>query len=334
MKKILMIATGGTIASTESGNGLTPAMTGEELASNVPSIREKCDLTVLQLMNIDSTNMRPRQWLTISDTIMSHYDDYDGIVVLHGTDTMAYTAAALSYLIQDSKKPIVLTGSQKPMGDPYTDAKLNIYQSILYALDDASCRISIVFNGKAVIGTRARKQRTRSFDAFESINFPPLAIIHDDRIIRHYTGTIPKPEDLKTYDRLNDRVFVLKLTPEVKADIFYLLKNDYDAIILETFGIGGIPEYDDSFRKAIFDWTASGKTLVVTTQVPEEGCDLKVYRVGREYSDHPGILQAGDMTTEAIVAKIMWVLGQTGDRERICELFRKVINLDRQEYIG
>ena len=128
MKQILMIATGGTIASKEGGDGLTPAMTGEELAANVPGIEKKCDLTVLQLMNIDSTNKRPRQWLMISEAILSHYDNYDGFVVLHGTDTMAYTAAALSYLIQDSRKPIVLTGSQKPMGDPYTDAKLNIYQ--------------------------------------------------------------------------------------------------------------------------------------------------------------------------------------------------------------
>ena len=129
MKQILMIATGGTIASKEGGDGLTPAMTGEELAANVPGIEKKCDLTVLQLMNIDSTNMRPRQWLMISEAILSHYDNYDGFVVLHGTDTMAYTAAALSYLIQDSRKPIVLPDLKNPIGDPYTDAKLNIYQS-------------------------------------------------------------------------------------------------------------------------------------------------------------------------------------------------------------
>lgn len=331
MKKILMIATGGTIASKEGGDGLTPAMTGEELAANVPGIEEKCDLTVLQLMNIDSTNMRPKQWVMISKAILEHYDNYDGFVVLHGTDTMAYTAAALSYLIQDSKKPIVLTGSQKPMGDPYTDAKLNIYQSILYALDKHSCKVSIVFNGKAVAGTRARKQRTRSYDAFESMNFPALAYIHDDRIIRHYVGTMPVDEELKSYQKLNDRVFVLKLTPEVKADIFGLLKDHYDAIILETFGIGGIPEYDESFEKAIFDWVDSGKTLVVTTQVPEEGCDLGVYQVGKKYSEHPGILPAGDMTTECIVAKIMWVLGQTNDQAEIRELFYQTINHDHEK---
>ena len=329
MKKILMIATGGTIASKEGAGGLTPAMTGEELASFVPGIEDKCELDILQLMNIDSTNMRPRQWMEIRDAVMEHYGSYDGFVILHRTDTMAYTAAALSYLIQNTPKPIVITGSQKPMGNPYTDAKLNVYQSILYALDDGSCNVSIVFNGKAVAGTRGRKQRTRSFDAFESMNFPLLAAIHDDRIVRKDVGPLPSEENLVTYTRLNARVFVLKLTPEVKADLFGLLDGGYDAIILETFGIGGIPEYDDSFEKAIFGWVDSGKTLAVTTQVPEEGCDLDVYQVGRKYSEHPGILQAGDMTTEAIVAKMMWILGQTDDRDEIRRLFFKEINHDR-----
>lgn len=329
MKKILMIATGGTIASKETENGLTPAMTGEELAASVPGIKDKCEITVMQLMNIDSTNMRPRLWQLISDTIIEHYNDYDGFVILHGTDTMAYTAAALSYLIQDSPKPIVLTGSQKPMGNPYTDAKINLYQSILYALDDHSCDVTVVFNGKAIAGTRARKQRTRSFAAFESMNFPVLALIHDDKILRYFRDREPSMDDLKTYHNLNDRVFVLKLTPEVKADIFHLLSSHYDAIILETFGIGGIPEYDDSFEKAIFDWVNSGKTLAVTTQVPEEGCDMEVYKVGKKYSEHPGILQAGDMTTESIVAKLMWILGQTNDQKEIRKMFYQTINHDR-----
>ena len=283
----------------------------------------------MQLMNIDSTNMRPRLWQLMSDTIVEHYNDYDGFVILHGTDTMAYTAAALSYLIQDSPKPIVLTGSQKPMGNPYTDAKINLYQSILYALDDHSCDVTVVFNGKAIAGTRARKQRTRSFAAFESMNFPVLALIHDDKILRYFRDREPSMDDLKTYHNLNDRVFVLKLTPEVKADIFHLLSSHYDAIILETFGIGGIPEYDDSFEKAIFDWVNSGKTLAVTTQVPEEGCDMEVYKVGKKYSEHPGILQAGDMTTESIVAKLMWILGQTNDQKEIRKMFYQTINHDR-----
>lgn len=331
MKKILMIATGGTIASKESEQGLTPGLSGRELAESVPGIQDKCNITVMQLMNIDSTNMRPKQWLQMRDTIISHYDSFDGFVILHGTDTLAYTAAALSYLIQNSPKPIVLTGSQKPMDNPYTDAKLNIYQSVLYAADDASCDVCVVFHGKVIAGTRAHKQRTRSFDAFESMNFPTLAIIHDDRIIRPY-GISPSDAQidgkLLSYNRLNDRVFVLKLTPEVKADIFGLLSGHYDAIILEAFGIGGIPEYDNSFEKAIFQWLDSGKTIAVTTQVPEEGVDLGIYKVGKKYENLPGILQASDMTTEAIVAKMMWVLGQTDERKQIRELFHKPVNHD------
>ena len=157
MKRILLIATGGTIASTEDGNGLSPALTGEELAQSVPEISGLCELDVVQPMNIDSTNIRPSDWMRIRDVIVEGYADHDGFVILHGTDTMSYTAAALSYLIQDSPKPIVLTGSQKPMGNPFTDAKLNLYQSLLYALDEHSHDVSIVFGGVTIAGTRARK---------------------------------------------------------------------------------------------------------------------------------------------------------------------------------
>ncbi len=329
MKRILMIATGGTIASAEEGSGLAPSLSGEELARAVPEIDGLCDLTVVQPMNIDSTNMRPRDWMRIRDAIVGSYDDYDGFVVLHGTDTMAYTAAALSYLVQDSAKPIVLTGSQKPMANPFTDAKLNLYQSLLYAADDASSDVSIVFGGEVVAGTRARKQRTMSFNAFTSVNFPVLALIRNDRIVRTAPPVAPARQ-ARFYDKLDDRVFVLKLTPEMSPAIFDLLKRDYDAVILETFGIGGVPEYDDgSYERAIFDWVDSGRTVVMTTQVPEEGLDLGVYEVGRAYAEHPGILKGGDMTTEALVAKTMWALGQTKEPAMVRELFYRPVNHDR-----
>ena len=285
-------------------------------------------------MNIDSTNMRPADWMRIRDEIVHAYDAYDGFVVLHGTDTMAYTAAALSYLIQGSPKPIVLTGSQQPMASPFTDAKLNVYQSLLYAADDRSCDVSVVFGGAVIAGTRARKQRTMSFNAFTSVNFPEIALVRGERIVRAGApvtcagGAAPR-----AYDRMNERVFVLKLTPEMDPGIFDLLKRDYDAVILETFGIGGIPDYGD-YRRAIFDWVDSGRTLVVTTQVPEEGCDLGVYEVGRVYAGHRGILKGGDMTTEALVAKTMWALGQTGDADEIRELFYRVVNHDRMAEEG
>lgn len=351
MKHILLIATGGTIASAEDGNGLSPALTGEELARSVPEIEGLCELDIVQPMNIDSTNMRPADWLRIAEVIRENYDAHDGFVVLHGTDTMSYTAAALSYLIQDSPKPIVLTGSQQPMGNPFTDAKINLYQSLVYAVSDRSRDVSIVFGGYAIAGTRARKQRTMSFNAFNSINYPVLAYLRQDKVIcsgsaavsagpaecdctgggaaRAADGTLDEP---RFYTELNSRVCALKLTPGLTPDIFRLLKPDYDAVILETFGMGGVPERGAdgaSYQEAIFDWVDSGRTVVMTTQVPEEGLDLGVYEVGRAYAEHPGILKGGDMTTEALVAKTMWALGQTRDADELQRLFYHPINHDR-----
>lgn len=329
MKKILMIATGGTIASVEDGQGLTPSLTGEEIRRFVPEIEDLCKLDVVQPMNIDSTNMHPSDWVYIRNEVVRAFDAYDGFVVLHGTDTLAYTAAALSYLIQESPKPIVLTGSQQPMANTFTDAKLNLYQSLLYAQDDRSCDVTVVFGGVVIAGTRARKQRTMSFSAFTSVNFPEIALIRNNRIIR--AGSSANCTNVGVAhisENLNERVFVLKLTPGINPRIFNLLKRDYDAVIVETFGIGGIPNYSD-FQQAVFDWVNSGKILVMTTQVPEEGCDLGIYEVGRAYDEHPGILKGGDMTTEALVAKTMWVLGQTNDPDKIHELFYRVVNYDR-----
>ena len=351
MKHILLIATGGTIASAEDGNGLSPALTGEELARSVPEIEGLCELDIVQPMNIDSTNMRPADWLRIAEVIRENYDAHDGFVVLHGTDTMSYTAAALSYLIQDSPKPIVLTGSQQPMGNPFTDAKINLYQSLVYAVSDRSRDVSIVFGGYAIAGTRARKQRTMSFNAFNSINYPVLAYLRQDKVICSGSATVSAGpaecdcagdgaaraadgalDEPRFYTELNSRVCALKLTPGLTPDIFRLLKPDYDAVILETFGMGGVPERGAdgaSYQEAIFDWVDSGRTVVMTTQVPEEGLDLGVYEVGRAYAEHPGILKGGDMTTEALVAKTMWALGQTRDADELQRLFYRPINHDR-----
>lgn len=332
MKRILIVATGGTIASLPHDTGLAPGLTGTELVGRVPQLAELAELDIVQPMNIDSTNMRPRDWLQIADTIAAHYEEYDGFVVLHGTDTMAYTAAALSYLLEDSPKPIVLTGSQQPMAAPFTDAKLNLYQSVLFATDDSAREVTIVFNGKAIAGTRAHKQRTMSYNAFTSMNYPTLAYIRQNRVI--WSG-LAKPASkeglhLKRYFALDERVLVLKLTPELRPSIFHLLERDYDAVILETFGIGGIPDYDrGAFQEAIFSWVASGRTCVLTTQVPEEGLDLGVYEVGHTFKDRPGILLGGDMTTEALVAKTMWALGNRTSTEEIAQLFYQEINHDR-----
>ena len=331
MKRILVIATGGTIASlpTEGGTGgLAPALTGGELVARVPLVEDFCYVDVVQPMNIDSTNMRPSGWLAIAAEIERAYDDYDGFVVLHGTDTMAYTAAALSYLVQGSPKPIVLTGSQQPMSAPFTDAKPNLYQSLLWACDDAARDVHVVFDGKVIVGTRAHKQRTMSYNAFTSVNWPLAAIIRGGRVVREPGGGVNAGgHDRPTfYHSLDERVVVLKLTPGLSPEVFEALAGTSSAVILETFGIGGIP---DGFEDALFGWVDAGHTLVLTTQVPEEGLDLGIYEVGRPYAEHPGILLGDDMTVEALVAKTMWACGVASGHQQLGRLFQLPINYDR-----
>ncbi|MDO5521572.1 MAG: asparaginase [bacterium] len=328
MTKILMITTGGTIASKQTEYGLSPLITSEELLELIPGVSNFCEVETLPLFNLDSTNVSPNHWLQLVDCIKRNYDCYDGFVITHGTDTMAYTAAALSYLIQKSKKPIVLTGSQKSIFEENTDAKLNLMNSFIFASDKESHGVHIVFNGKAIIGTRARKLRTKSYNAFSSIDYPATAIIRDNKIIR-YIKDIPFEESPVFYDTLKERVFLLKLIPGLKADIFEYLKDNYDIIIMEGFGVGGIPVYEtSSYLESIKDWINSGKMLVMTTQVTYEGSDMEVYEVGYQAKKDYNVLEAYNMTLEATVTKLMWILGQTSDLAQIKELFYTPICFD------
>lgn len=330
MKKILLIATGGTIASQSTGKGLAPQLDSAEILRFVPSVNELCEVDTLQLFNIDSTNMMPSHWVKIAAAVEENYERYDGFVILHGTDTMSYTAAALSYLIQNNAKPIVLTGSQRPIDKEITDAKRNLYDSFLYAADSESHGINIIFDGHVICGTRARKSRSQSFNAFSSINFPDIAVIRNNKIIRYikedFSDTEKSP---KFYHGLNDRIFLMKLIPGMKPEIFDYIKDNYDAVIIESFGVGGVPcDENDSFAKAIHQWAELGKLIVMSTQVPYEGSDMEVYKVGYTIKERYEVLESYDMTTEATVTKLMWILGQTNDAETIRTLFYKQINHD------
>ena len=326
MKRILLIATGGTIASTEDGNGLSPALTGEELAQSVPEISGLCELDVVQPMNIDSTNMRPSDWMRIRDVIVEGYADHDGFVILHGTDTMSYTAAALSYLIQDSPKPIVLTGAQKPIWFDGTDSKRNLTDAFLYA-----CRgcggVQIVFNGKVILGTRARKTCSKSFHAFSSVNYPDLAVVQDGHLLQYMRcACYPRP---LFYDALDSRVGLLKLIPGTSSELIDFMLDRHDGLIIESFGVGGLPEYEGTdFYDAVRRGVERGKIVVMTTQVPNEGSDLTVYHVGGRLKSTLRLLEAYDMTTESAVAKLMWILGQTRDFNEAERLFYRPVARD------
>jgi L-asparaginase len=327
MKKILLIATGGTIASKTGALGLAPAIDSNGLLSYVSEIKEYCEADTLQIFNIDSTNVTPEHWLEIAKTIKENYDNYDGFVVCHGTDTMAYSAAAISYLVQDSPKPIVFTGSQKPIDREDTDGRINLRDSFLYASSDVASDVVIVFQGKVIAGTRAKKIRTKSFDAFDSVDFPVLANIRDGRIIQYIKN--PKREQPKFYDKLNTGVGLLSLTPGMKGEILDAYFRLNDAVVLSGYGTGGIPEGDYyGFYEVIEKWKGKGKTLAITTQVQQEGSDLSIYKVGKGLKERFDILEGFAMTYEAIITKLMWVLGQTTDENEIKKMFYQVVNYD------
>lgn len=317
MKKILLIGTGGTIASEITDSGLAPELTTEQLLARVPAVSGICEVDCLQLLNLDSTDIAPEHWLMMARCIREHYGDYDGFVITHGTDTMAYTAAGLSYLVQGSPKPIVLTGAQKPIGFDSTDSKINLTDALRCAAEDLP-GVSIVFNSRVILGTRARKTRTKSFQAFSSINYPDLGVLRDGvllRYIRQECTAVPA-----FYDALDTKVALLKLVPggdRAQAD-FLLERND--ALIIESFGVGGLPEAG-GFYQCVEEWMAAGKTVVLTTQVPSEGSDLGVYHVGHALKNRLGVLEAYDMTTEAVTAKLMWILGRTRERREVERLF-------------
>lgn len=329
MKRILLIATGGTIASKRSVSGLKPLITSEELISYVPDARNFCQTDTVQILNIDSTNILPQHWLMIADTIQKHYDSYDGFVICHGTDTMAYTAAALSYLIQNSSKPIVITGAQKPIDLEITDAKTNLLDSLRFASCDKSHSVVIVFGGKVIAGTRGKKERTKSYNAFSSINFPYLATIHEDQIIFYLDDKAALEKPVHFYQTLSPDVTLLKLIPSMDASLLDYMAGRYDAVIIESFGVGGLPSYESGdFHKAIEKWTSLGKTVIMTTQVTNEGSNMSVYEVGHSIKQKFGLLEAYDMTLEATVTKLMWILGQTHKQNEIRDLFYQTINRD------
>ena len=329
MKKILMLGTGGTIACKRGDSGLKPLLTSNELLSYVPDAKEFCQADSLQILNIDSTNMQPKHWLIISKAIESHYEDYDGFVICHGTDTMAYTAAALSYMIQNSQKPIVITGAQKPIDMENTDARTNLFDSLRFASDDRAHGVTIVFDGKAIAGTRGKKVRTKSYNAFSSINFPYIATIQDGHVIFYLDDKKTYSGKLHFFHDLNPNVALMKLIPSMGAHVLDYMAEHYDAVIIESFGVGGLPSYDSGdFYNAIEKWISLGKTVVMTTQVTNEGSNMSVYEVGHSIKKEFGLLEAYDMTLEATVTKLMWILGQTEDQKKIRGMFYQTVNRD------
>ncbi len=322
-KHILLIATGGTIASKNEGKGLAPAISSGELLSEVPEVRDICDVDAVQPFNLDSTDIYARHWLEMAALIEKNYNLYDGFVITHGTDTLAYTAAALSYLVQDSPKPIVFTGSQRSVCLRDTDARQNLLDAFCYCADGGAFGVNVVFDGKVILGTRAKKTRTRSYNAFASIDYPEIAIVREGVPCYYIKET--KPVSPKFYRKLEERVFVLKMIPGLSAGIFDYCDAHTEGLIIESFGSGGLPRYgDDMFFTRLNRYLDMGKTAVLTTQVEREGSALGKYEVGRRLLARGNVLEARCMTLEAALTKLMWLLGNFPHSEIAPQFLRPV----------
>lgn len=312
MKKILIVGTGGTIASKQHAKGLRPELEIDELIrlSSIP--QDKCRLEGITIMNIDSTNMTPDRWVIMARCIQQHYESFDGFVITHGTDTMAYTAAALTYIFCNLDKPVIITGSQYPITEAYTDAIQNLTDAVYFAMESI-CGVFICFDGNLIAGTRAIKVKTKSYDAFESVNFPIVASIkhqkvqYNNRVIDQFVRK-EHTNALEIRTVYNDRILIVKIIPGMHADIFDFIKNNYDGVIIEGFGLGGIPDNESNITGKIKELIEAGVVVVLTTQCLEEGVEYGIYEVGSHLPKDKVII-AGDFNSETLVAKTMIAMG-------------------------
>lgn len=336
MKKILLVATGGTIASAESKEGLAPSIDVKQLLSYIPEIDAICHLEGVSIMSVDSTNMNPTLMVKIVEAVKDHYEEYDGFVISHGTDTMAYTAAAVTYMTRNLEKPIVITGSQIPIEALYTDAKKNLSDAIRFACEDI-VGVYVAFDGSIISGVHAMKIKTRSADAFQSINFPVIAEIKLGKITYNQALTygdhwdklrVPATGEFSITTKLCQNIFVLKIFPGIGPEIFDYIKEHYKGVIIESFGIGGIPNENHDIVSKVHELVEAGLAVVITTQCIYEGIDLDIYEVGQKLARQNAI-QAADMTTEALTMKLMWALGNYEEISRIKEYMETPYYADR-----
>ncbi len=323
--KILLLSTGGTIASQQTSEGLAPVEPGEALAAQVPELLKIADIEVCNPVSKDSSNMNPDDWLAIIKKLYEKKDSYDGFVITHGTDTMAYTASALSFVLRSFGKPVILTGSMLPISDPETDAKSNLVNSFRFMRsmkERGQNGVSICFSGKLIHGPRSKKMTARHSDAFKSVYYEYLGVIENGKALLHKKPFIDRATLTRTGGgngssdtRFTSDILPVKLYPGFSAHYFdRLIDLKPAAMVIESFGLGGLPYLGEDLLPGLKRAVSLGILTVVTTQCPEGGVDLTMYDVGQK-TLKTGALSSKDMGFEAVLTKLMWLLPQVSVEE-------------------
>ena len=312
MKRIALLATGGTIACRHTPDGLMPALHASQLLEGVPVGRD-VEIVPRDVFRMDSSNIQPEEWSLLARAADGAMRECDGVVITHGTDTMGYTASALSYMLLGQEKPVILTGSQLPLGAPLSDAETNLSCAI-----EAACQgvpgTYVCFARKLILGTRAVKTRTMSFDAFDSVNRSLSGMVDSEGVHFLRPQVIRHPYCLRP--EVDSRVFLLKLVPGTQPDVLdYVARAGYRGLVSEAFGLGGLHYIRRNLVEKLRMLREAGVRVIAVTQCMYEKADLSIYEVGAQML-RADVLSGMDMTTEAAVTKLMWALAQE-DTDRL-----------------
>ena len=308
-KKILIISTGGTFNCIQTDEGLLPEFNENELRKRLQPVTAECELIFENLLNIDSANILPKHWKMIADCVNKYYKSQDGIVIIHGTDTLAYTSSMLSHMLKGIPIPVVITGSQLSIINPVADALENMRIAIYMAKNNYP-GVFVAFNRKIMLAKCVSKTHSKSFNAFESINCGNVAEVNSYGI-QVDEKLIPKVDPFfRVKSNFCEKVFLLKITPGLSPDIIdYLIEKEYKGIIIESYGLGGLPtEKDNDFITKCKEAIEKGIKIIILSQCTYDGVDLNVYETGVKTKEM-GIISMPLATKEYAYTRLMWELG-------------------------
>ena len=314
VKKICLIYTGGTVGMVKSERGYVPdhERFREELAA-IPDLHAAdapdYDVVVFDPL-LDSSDIAVHEWNKMGRTIAERYDDYDGFVVLHGTDTMVYSASALSFMLEGLNKPVIFTGSQIPLYEMRSDGRDNIVTAMMIAAEGRVREVGLYFGGKLLRGCRATKSSSDALEAFESPNAPPLAEAGIRiRYLQDPEGAVPKGQ-FRCQELSDIPIGVIKVFPGIQFEVFEQVMTDkLKGVVLETFGTGNVPSSQEALLHIIAKAHKSGSVIVARSQCAQGQVLLGTYAASRALVDI-GAAAGGDMTTEAALTKLYYLFSK------------------------